>query len=138
MSQERNLVMVRLADPKTEPVRQWLEANSSRNGFDPKVLDYPGTKILAAHCNGTVYAYMPIQPVAMLESIGPNPEAEPLEVATGVMEMCKAAGILAYAAENREMYFLASDEVTALGAARMGFENLTEKFGYSVFRARLS
>jgi hypothetical protein len=137
MTYERNFVMVRLADPKTEPVKEWLEANRERNGVDLAVLDYPGTKVLAAHKNGTVYAYMPIQPVAMLESIGPNPEAKPLEVATAVMEMVKGAGLMAYQGDFREMFFLASDKITAEGAESMGFENLTEKYGYSVFRARL-
>lgn len=136
MSVERNLVMVRFAE-KDEPVKQWLEANAGRNGFDPEVLDYPCTKVLAAHTNGTVYAYMPVQSVAVLESIGPNPDAKPLDVATAVMEMTKGAALMGHGAGMREMYFLASDDVTALGAKRLGFEDLTEKFGYHVFRARL-
>lgn len=139
MSQERNFVMVRLADKDAEPVKEWLSANSARNGFDPEVLEYKCTKVLAAHLNGTVYAYMPVQPVIMLESIGPNPEAKPLEVATGVMELVKAAAFGAVNSEPpiRELYFLASDQLTAKGAESMGFENLTKKYGYSVFRRRL-
>lgn len=135
MSRERNFVMVRLADRGNEPVMEWLSANASRNGFDPEVLDYKCTKVLAAHNNGTVYVYMPAQPVVMLESIGPNPEAKPLEVATGVMELVKAAAMMAVSSDPpiSEMYFLASDELTAKGAKAMGFVELP----YKVYRRKL-
>lgn len=136
MSNERNLVMVRFAE-KDEPYKEWLKANETRNGFDPQVLDYPCTKILAAHTNGTVFAYMPVQSVPVLESIGPNPEASPLAVATAVMEMTKGAALMGHGAGMREMFFLGSDENTAAAAKGLGFEDLTEKFGYHVFRARL-
>ena len=129
----RNPVMVRLADPDIEPVIDWCQANSERNAFDRDVLTYPSTKVLAAHNNGTVYAYLPIQGTAMLESIGPNPEATPMQIAQGVMEMTKGAALLAYSAGYRELYFLASDENTAIGAKLMGFEELS----FKVYRKRL-
>ena len=134
MSQERNLVMIRMADPKTEPVREWCERNSTRNAFDEKILDYPTTKVLAAHSNGTVYAYMPVQGTAMIESIGLNVDVRPLEQATAVMELTKGAALLASNASCKELYFLASDEITAEGAKRMGFSELP----YRVFRMRLT
>lgn len=129
----RNLVMTRMADPLTEPVIDWCQKNSGRNSFDRDVLDYPSTKVLAAHEDGTVYAYMPIQGTAMLESIGPNPEATPTQIAQGVMELVKGAALLAHQAGYRELYFLASDETTALGAEKMGFKLLP----YRVYRKRL-
>lgn len=125
--------MVRLAEPTTEPVIDWCQANSQRNAFDRDVLTYPSTKVLAAHNNGNVLAYMPIQGTAMLESIGPNPEATPLELANAVLEMVKGAALLAYGAGYRELHFLVSDEVTAEGAKKIGFQELP----YRVFRKRL-
>src|SRR6266446_7645645 len=130
MSTDRNLVMVRLADPAKEPVKDWLAANSARNGFDPAILSYPAMKVLASHVNGTTLTYMPVQGVAVLESIGVNPEAKPLEIATGVKETVKAAVVLAQANGFKELYFLGSDETTEAGALRMGFEPLP----YRVFR----
>lgn len=124
MSNERNLVMVRIADPEKEPVREWCQANSDRNSFNEQVLSYPVMKVLASHSNGTTFTYMPIQAVAMLESIGINPEAQPLEVATGVMESVKSAVVLAQSAGYKELYFLESDGVTSEGARRMGFEQV--------------
>lgn len=131
--QLRHQVMVRFADPETEPVVDWCQANSSRNAFDKDVLTYPSCKVMAAHEDGAVIAYMPIQGTAMLESIGPNPDATPLQVANATMEMVKAGALLAYGAGHRELYFLASDEVTARGAELMGFEELP----FRVFRKRL-
>lgn len=131
--QIRNQVMVRLADPLTEPVIDWCQANSARNAFDRDVLTYPNTKVLAAHQDGEVYCYMPIQGTVMLESIGPNPEATPLQVAQGVMEMVRGAALMAHANGSRELYFLASDDTTARGAELMGFAELP----FKVFRKRL-
>lgn len=133
MSTERNLVMVRIADPSKEPVKEWLEANSERNEFDPAVLSYPEMRVLAGHSNGTTYNYLPIQLVGMFESIGVNPEATPLQVATGIMECVKAGVVLAQNANLKEVYFLGSDETTEEGAKRMGFESLP----YKVFRKRI-
>lgn len=129
----RNAIDVRLAESNTEPVIDWCQANSERNAFDRDVLDYPATKVLAAHNNGTVYAYMPVQGVAMLESIGPNPAINPIQIAAAIVEMVKGACLMAYANGMRECYFLSSDSLTAEGAKKMGFEELP----YKVYRKRL-
>lgn len=131
--QIRHPVMVRLAEPTTEPVVDWCQANSARNAFDRDVLDYPSTKVLAAHDNGTVHAYLPVQGAAMLESIGPNPDSTPLEIANGVVECVKGAALMAYANGMRELFFLASDDLTAQGAEKLGFE----KLDFTVYRKRL-
>src|ERR1700758_2517368 len=117
----RNQVMVRLADPETEPVIDWCQANSERNAFDKDVMSYPGTKVLASHKDETVSVYLPVQPVAMLESVGSNPNASQLEITGGLIEAVKGACLLAYAADHREVYFLSSDELTAKGAEMLGF-----------------
>ena len=132
-TQIRNSIDVRLADPDVEPVVDWCQANSERNAFDRDVLSYPSTKILAAHDNGTTIAYLPVQGVAMLESLGPNPEVNPIQVTAALVQMVKGAGLMAYANGMRELYFLASDETTALGAEHMGFV----KLNFTVYRKRL-
>jgi hypothetical protein len=129
----RNPIMVRFAEKETEPVVDWCQANSARNAFDKDVLDYPATKVLAATDGETVFAYMPEQGCAMLESIGPNPDATPLQIAASIVELVKAAALLAHGAGFREIYFLASDDVTGRGAKKLGFEELP----YKVYRRRL-
>jgi hypothetical protein len=133
-TQLRDPVMVRLADPEKEPVVEWCQANSARNAFDEAVLSYPSTKVLAAHNNGTVYAYMPIQGTAMLESIGLNPEATTIQITQSVMEMVRGAALLAHSAGMRELYFLASDDNTGKAAEQMGFVPLP----YKIYRRRLT
>ena len=128
----RNQVWVRFADKDKEPVRDWCAANSARNAFDPAILEYPATRVLAA-VNGHIINYMPIQVVALLESIGVNPDASALEVATGVMECVKAASILASAAGHGELLFMASDETTAKGAELLGFSEVP----FKLYRRRL-
>jgi hypothetical protein len=69
----------------------------------------------------------------MLESLGPNPEVNPIQVTAALVQMVKGAGLMAYANGMRELYFLASDETTALGAEHMGFV----KLNFTVYRKRL-
>jgi len=135
-SELRSQVTVRLADPAKEPVEKWCKANSARNSFDRGVIDYPRTVILAGHGGGVaqmVFAYMPLQVTAMLESIGPNPEATPLQIAAAVRGMVSGAELLAYESGCREIGFLASDANTATAALMMGFEEMPFKY----FRKKL-
>ena len=129
----RNQVYVRLAAPD-EPYLAWFEANKERNDFDPAVLGYPTTKVLAAYkLDGTVLAYMPVQTVAMLESIATNPEVGSMKRTAGVVEMTQAAAMLASLGGIRECFFCSTDDLTAGGAELMGFEELP----YKVYRLRI-
>ena len=128
--QVRDQVWVRFADPEKEPVREWAERNN-RNGFDPEVLTYPSTKVLASQKNGTVQLYLQVQGTAMQESIAPNPASGASPEA--ILEAVKAAMTLSHGAGFRELYFLASDENTAEGSKLLGFEELP----YKVYRRRL-
>ena len=118
------MILIRDADPSKEPVKEWLMANIARNAFSPRILDYPGTSVLAAH-NGQVITYVPTQPVLVMESVGVNPVSPPpQDVATALVETVRAAAVLAYRAGCREIHFLASDELTAKGAEKLGFHKI--------------
>lgn len=133
----RNAVMVRLADPESEPVVDWCQANSERNAFDRDVLSYPSTKVLAAYQDfpdGKVINYMPIQGATILESIGSNPEATLNEITQGVIECVQGAALMAYANGFREIYFCASDDSTAKAAEHMGFDRVE----MAVYKKRLA
>ncbi len=132
-TQLRTPVLVRKADLEKEPVQEWIEKNSPRNDLDPKIFDYPSLAVLASHRNGTVFTYLPVQTVAMLESVGINPEANGNDVATGLMESVKATALLAHNQGIREVYYLSSDDAVDAGAKAMGFEELTCK----VWRLRI-
>lgn len=132
-SDMRHSILVRKADPEKEPVRDWLERNHERNGFDPEIFSYPSLCVLASYRNGSVFTYLPVQTVAMLESVGVSPEASGNEVASGLMESVKATALLAHNQGIRELYYLSTDETVDVGAKAMGFELLPHK----VFRMRL-
>lgn len=132
-TQLRTPVLVRKADLEKEPVREWIERNSKRNDLDPAIFGYPSLCVLASHRNGMVYTYVPVQTVAMLESVGINPQADGKDVATGLMESVKGAALLAHNSGIRELYYLSSDPTVDAGAKAMGFEEMPHK----VWRMRL-
>ena len=130
----RRMIFVRKVDVAKEPQARYLiEANKERNAYDGKVLDYPCTEVFAAHTNGTTHAYLPVQTVAVLDSVGVNPSSSAQEVAAGMMELVKAVAVLAHRSGMREVMFLSSDENTVNGAKQMGFVELDCK----VLRLRL-
>ncbi len=129
------MMLVRKADPEKEPfVLSWLEDNKSRNAFESaEVLKYPRVDVLAAHTNGTTHAIMPVHPVAMLESVGTNPESSTREVAEAMLKLVEATAAICAVNGVKEMMFLSSDKVTDKAAQAIGFQPLKCK----VFRMRL-
>lgn len=119
------MILVRKADLQAEPhLRKWMEEGAARTEYDPKVLDYPLTEVLAAHTNGTTYTATPIQPVTMIEGIGVNPESSNQEITAALIETIKAIVFTSQRGGIREVYFLTEDENTADAAAQIGFEEL--------------
>ena len=130
----REAISLRSATLEDVPqITAWLESRKSRNQFDPEILKYPSLEVVAAHTNGTVFVYLPVQSVAMLESVAVNPESSPHEIAHALVLAVKAIEYQAHRAGQREAYFLASDANTAKGAEHLGFEEVEMK----VFRKRL-
>lgn len=128
----RNLIFVRKADPKFEPVKEWVSANT-RTGFDPKVLDYPSTEVLAAY-NGKTTAYGVIKTVAVFDSVGFAPALDQVSKTAAMVEIVKATVTLAYHGGIRELLFLTTSDSVAGGAELMGFKELES---LRVFRMEL-
>lgn len=126
----KQLFLVRKVDLEKEPEKlEWLRANKERNDFDEAVIGYPSTVVLSA----LDHVVMPVQTVAMLESIGNNPASGVRDTTAGLIELVKAAATLAHVGGIRELYFLSSDENTGLAAKQMGFVEVPLK----VMRLRL-
>jgi len=98
----------------------WEKANSKRNCWDERILDYP-LLVVSAAINGKVVAYLPQHPVLVLDSIAVNPEASGNEVHTALLLFLEEAEKCAKMTGMGEVMFLASDEAVARGAARRGF-----------------
>lgn len=103
---------------------EWLRANKDKNSFDEDVLSYPASELWSARKNGTVHAYLPLQQVVVLESLGPNPESQPIEIASSLLKFVEGASLVAHRAGMREIMFMVSDELTAQAAEILGFEEL--------------
>jgi len=92
----RSEISLRKDDPVEEPqIRKWLEARKSRNAFDPAILDYPASEIFAARTYETTHAYLPVQQVAMLESVGTNPTSTTQEVAHSLVLLVNGVELIA-------------------------------------------
>lgn len=126
-TQVNKMIFVRKADPEKEPVLDWLELNSARNEYDAAVLKYPKTEVLAAHTNGTTHVYMPVQIVAQMDSVGVNPQSSIHEVTASLIELVKAAYMLADRGGIKELLFLVNDEKIQAGAEYLGFKEVDAK-----------
>jgi hypothetical protein len=114
---------VRPAKPEeAKQVLQWSQANADKNGFDPMVLLYPTTDILAVENGNGPVLYMPVQLVGMLESVAPSPEASPEAVSHALLAAVRHIVGIGEKRGARELYFLASDPALAEQAERAGFE----------------
>lgn len=103
---------------------EWLRANQDKNSFDEGVLAYPCTELWAAKNNGTTHAYLPVQQVVVLESLGTNPNSKPIEIASSLLKFVEGASLIAHRAGMRELMFLVSDDLTAKASEALGFEEL--------------
>ncbi len=112
-------------------LQNWITENP-RNEFDPDVFTYPETTVLCAH-HGEPVLYLPIQIAAILESLAPNPDASPLELAEALKNLLVTVGCLAKSRGIHELYFLSTDPAVDKIALNHGFEELP----YKVLRIKL-
>lgn len=117
-------IWVRKAEKRdAAQIGQWLENQSF---VDRNVFFYPQTTVLAAH-NSQPLIYMPLQLVAMLESLAINPQATRLEIAAAIAELARVSVFMARERGVKEIYFLATNDDTAAYAKRNHFEELPHK-----------
>lgn len=114
---------VRFAKPEdASQIVQWSKANADKNGFDPSVLLYPTTDVLAVENGNGPVLYFPVQLVGMLESLAPSPDASPEAISKAIFEALQYVATKGRERGAREIYFLASDAGLAEKAERLGFE----------------
>lgn len=104
---------------------QWLN-DTPQNLFDPAVFFYPQTSTDVAFKRDKKIGFMPMQLVAMLESLGFNPEATEREKAIALSELVKSAMWKAREKGIKEIYFVCKDDSTAEFAKQL-FEELPHR-----------
>lgn len=115
-------------DEKAQVI-EWGEKNKARNAFDPKVLDYPLTRTVAAF-NGKTVAFIPLHPVLIMDSVAPNPEADGRDLHDALESFLECAEGYARLSGMGEVMFLASDERVARATLKRGFK----ESGMKVYR----
>lgn len=78
-------------NPAVREAVDWFKRISHKSRLDPEVLTYPNTQLLQVYEKQTAKAiiYIPVHPVLMLESLGPNPEANPVHIAEALAQVTK-------------------------------------------------
>lgn len=91
--------------------------------LDPKVFEYPTTRVLVAE-NSHPVMYLPVQTCYVLESLGPTEEATDLEIASSLKQL---TAILHYESARNgqgEMLFFCGHEATQAFAQKHGWERV--------------
>lgn len=117
-------IEVRKVEKDDPQAMEWLRANQDNTAFDEGVLDYPASELWAARNGVTTHAYLPVQQVLVLESLGANPESSSIQVAHSMLKFVEGASLVAHRAGMRELMFLVSDDLTAQASEALGFEEL--------------
>lgn len=101
----------------------WVWDARAENMFDPDVLEYPTTNVLAAEDDdGGQILFLPIHNAIICESLAINPETNVGMIALGLREMDKKVVDIATAHRVREIYFLTRKD--------SGMQKLAESHGY--------
>jgi hypothetical protein len=98
----------------------WELANSHRNDFDPDVLTYPKTEVMAAVKDGEPVGYLPVQ-IAMCESFAPRPGISEAETALQFKAFLQALYYLAAKNGIREIFVPTSEPGTQAMLEKHGF-----------------
>lgn len=101
---------------------KWLEGTD----VEPEIFSYGSTHALVAESAVRKVAIMPVQLVAMLETLAKNPDASKLEIAEALKTLLKTVN---YEAEKRgigEVYFLTREETIGPYAAAHAFEEVKD------------
>jgi len=112
---------------------QLLLENSEHNGLDLRIFQYPVTRVVRSENGNGADAYMAVQTVPMLESIGYTRSLEPERRKAVALEMVDFVEQEARKGGMGEVYFVSSDPKTDARAMKeRGFEPVT------AFRKRLT
>lgn len=105
---------------------EWLHLNRKKNKYDPEILSYDSTRIVAVDVDGEPQCYLPYQLVIMVESLAPKPGSGKPQIAKCLKEAIHAVVRIAKQSHIGEVYFLCApeDKETASFAKLHGYEEM--------------
>lgn len=107
--------------------RFFFEKIAAKSHFDRTILNYPNVVLLEAYrkLSNQTLLVVPIHPVYMMESLGPNPEATPLEISMSLAQVVKTLHYASMVEGKGEIYFPCTDEDVNKMAEGHGFVRMT-------------
>jgi hypothetical protein len=103
---------------------EWLHANRELNQYDPEILSYDSTRVLAVEMNDETIMYLPYQLTIMTDSLAPKPGLSKRKKAVGLREAIHGVVRIAKASHLGEIYFIGSDDETVEFAKQHGYEEV--------------
>lgn len=113
-----------------------MEGWSPIDPLDPDVLTYPQTNTFIASKDGPV-AFLPVQLVAMAESLALKPELPKADIAKALELLIKMIVMMAMTKGIGELYFLSKDPGTIEFAKAHGFDDLSDQ-GFKTLRLKVN
>jgi hypothetical protein len=98
----------------------WSESNGSKNHFDPDVLTYPKTEVMAGEKSGETIGYLPVQ-IAMCEAFAPKPGLDEFKTAELFKEFVQVLHYLAAKNGIGEIFVPSDEPGTMAMLERHGF-----------------
>jgi hypothetical protein len=113
---------------------EWAWKARAINCFDPDVIGYPRSIMLAADDNEGPLLYLPVQPVLMLESLAPRPDVSPRKEAMALWKMGEMLEGISKDTGIQEQYFMCKDDRVADICSKHGFEEMK---GYRLMKKKI-
>lgn len=108
-----------LRDGEMPQFLAWARANTKNHFSEDEVRDYT---ILVAIKDNKILCFMPVKKALRIESLAPNPDCTPIELAGAMRELVMAANLTADGLGCKEIDFWDSDAGTTRAAQLIGFE----------------
>ena len=106
---------------------EYMQGNLERNHFDPEVLAYPTTRVMAIEDDGDPALFVPYTLTLSLDSMAPKPGLSSPKKALALRELLTTVIGIADQSGIGEIHFQSDDEPTIEFAQNHGFEVLEMK-----------
>jgi len=104
-----------------------MQGNLERNHFDPEVMGYPTTRVLAVEDDDDPVLFVPYTLTLSLDSMAPEPGLSKPKKALALRELLTTVIEIAEKSGIGEIHFQSDDEPTIEFARNHGFEVLEMK-----------
>ncbi len=109
-----------LTEQEVQSFSEWV--TSIDNSFDPGITAYPRLVMSRALADDVPFAYVPLHPVLVCESLAPQPGTPVLQMARGLQALGEAVDQVGQMAGFGESYFITNSEPEMALCERRGWK----------------